>query len=217
MNFTPSVKKFADKEKIETKVTPGGSHWFDPLGFNKPYGYSKRYNISSNLPEPFKKKLAKKIYINSRGVVKHNITSRSDNKQEIADEIGLPLISSFPIETETIDRLKKALDKYAHERQKKVSYQNTIYKIDYFINVGNIGIAVECDEHDHVGRTNEKKRQDSIQEILNCWFIRFDPHHQNFTVDKLIAVISSWTTMIEFNISDKIKPTGWIRAIPPPN
>ena len=92
----------------------------------------------------------------------------------------------LPKETEIIGFLKDFLSvRYTVTLQHKVFP----YRIDLYIH--ELCIAIECDEFNHQDRdaTYEKKRQDYIENKLECKFIRFNPDDPNFKLSKLCADI----------------------------
>ena len=63
------------------------------------------------------------------------------------------------------------------------------YRIDMYLEKGNI--ALECDEHNHHSRnkTKEVNRQLYIEKQLKCRFVRFDPDVEGVDVMSVIGEV----------------------------
>lgn len=72
----------------------------------------------------------------------------------------------------------------------KREYRVENYRIDLYI--FDLNLAIECDEGDHKGYNCELelKRQQTIESLLGCQFIRFNPCAKDFTLCKLINDIN---------------------------
>lgn len=60
------------------------------------------------------------------------------------------------------------------------------YRIDLYFT--DHKIAVECDKHGHVDRDPqaEVERQAFITKQLNCQWVRYNPHHKDFDIMKVV-------------------------------
>lgn len=127
--------------------------------------------------------------INKRGVYCLLQRSRLSNtqKQELIKSLNLTekVILTSRKELEFIDQLEETLKPFnlVGIRQYKVES----YKIDYYI--PSLNIAIEYDENDHQSYSYESQegRQEEIEDILKCRFIRVtDKNTNNFNIGLVI-------------------------------
>ena len=85
-------------------------------------------------------------------------------------------------EQKTIKKIQKAFIHLETVRQ----YRVTPYYIDLYF--PSHRVAVECDEHGHsrYSLDAESKRQEYINQVLNCVFVRYNPDDRNFSIEDVI-------------------------------
>ena len=88
-------------------------------------------------------------------------------------------------EIEIHDRITRALGQFTCVPQ----YQVGKYRLDLYFPQEKV--AVECDEHGHIGynQIKEKERHKAITSQLSCTWIRYDPYDRKFDIFDLINQI----------------------------
>ena len=88
-------------------------------------------------------------------------------------------------EEEIVQQLSTAFSRFGPIKQFRIGS----YRIDLYLS--KLKVAVECDEHGHVGysQLHEEQRQAFIQTQLGCTFVRFDPYAPGFDVMEQVARI----------------------------
>jgi hypothetical protein len=93
-----------------------------------------------------------------------------------------------------IDIIRFAVERFDKpESQFKVVINNEkYYIIDLYL--PNYKLAIECDEfgHDYSSPPEESRREEEIINELNCNFLRFNPHDQDFNIGEVINIIFSY-------------------------
>ncbi|MGG3890328.1 hypothetical protein [Metabacillus fastidiosus] len=71
----------------------------------------------------------------------------------------------------------------------KMQYSILSYNIDLYI--PSLNLAIECDEYAHKTYSFEQqeKREEKIRNVLNCEFIRYNPHDEFFNIGDVINKI----------------------------
>ena len=94
-------------------------------------------------------------------------------------ELHTPFLPS--VENETLSHVCNALP-FNFERNKQVDN----YRVDCFF--PDLKIALECDEYDHKNydKSKEETRELHISKKLNCTFVRYNPHQENFSILNVI-------------------------------
>lgn len=165
-----AIKNYSNEEK----VTSNNKLFKDIITYRNYKNFTRRDNSV--------------ILLTRRGVEKLLCFSRSPNASDLAKFLNITVYNRFtPIETETIKNITTAFQNYPHELQYKPIGTN--YRIDLYF--PNHKLAIECDECNHNGRDPdyENNRQTSIEKILGCKFIRYDPHAIDFNIFEVINKI----------------------------
>jgi very-short-patch-repair endonuclease len=105
----------------------------------------------------------------------------------VARRLGVSIPNDIDItrEQKTIGQIRRAFQHLRTIQQYKVApYSIDLYFPDY-------RIAVECDEEGHRRYTPkaERKRQNYIEQRLNCTFVRYNPDSPNFNIGDVINEI----------------------------
>ena len=135
------------------------------------------------------RKDSKITLLTRRGVEKLLCLSRSPNASDLAKFLNINVYNRFtPIETETIKNITTAFQNHPHELQYKPP--GTSFRVDLYFPIHKV--AVECDEDNHNDRNPdyENNRQSAIEKILDCKFIRYNPHDDNFNIFEVINKIN---------------------------
>ena len=126
------------------------------------------------------------ILLTNRGVWRLICTSRSIHANALAKKLGIDVHTRIaPVESSTIADIVRVFKNHKYYTQYNVGK----YKIDlYFI---DHKLAVECDETNHADRNvdYEKTRQETIEGVLGCRFIRYNPNAADFNILDVIAEI----------------------------
>lgn len=125
--------------------------------------------------------------------------SRSHKADDLAKFLNINVYNRFtPIETETIKNITEAFKNHHYELQ--YSPEGVKYRIDLYFT--DLKIAIECDENGHKDRDPdyEKQRQETLEKILGCKFIRYNPHDSKFNIFTLINEI--YTAIMLKNINN---------------
>ncbi len=112
---------------------------------------------------------------------------RNTDYYATAKKLGVSIPNDIDItkEQRTIGQIRRAFQHLRTVQQYKVGpYYIDLYFPDY-------RIAVECDEEGHrrYSPKDERKRQNYIEQELNCTFVRYNPDASNFNVGDVINQI----------------------------
>ena len=117
------------------------------------------------------------------------LTSLDNNKDyyAVAKKLGISVSNEIDLtkEQQTIRQIRKTFKHLRTIEQYKVGpYYIDLYFADY-------RIAVECDEDGHrrYAQDVERKRQNYIEQTLNCTFVRYNPDSPNFNIGDVINQI----------------------------
>lgn len=126
-------------------------------------------------------------YITKDGLFHILSSSRSTKAKEIAQELGLKVITTVVEQdtTQTIINSIKGIIRY------ELQYSVGGYRIDMYL--PRLKLAIECDENDHKMNREEDEieRQSYIEEAEQCRFIRYDPYSKTFNIGNVINEIFS--------------------------
>lgn len=127
-----------------------------------------------------------RILLNEDGVHELIMKARTLKASDVAKEYGITVVKKYiRKEIEIVSHLQKVLDrmKILYEPQKKVGK----YKIDLYL--PRQKLAIEIDEHGHKDRDEdyEERREETIQRVLKCEFLRVNPDDQEFDIFKFIG------------------------------
>lgn len=105
----------------------------------------------------------------------------------VAKRLGISIPNNIDItkEQKTIGQIRRAFQHVRAVEQYKVApYYVDLYFPDY-------RLAVECDEEGHrrYSQKDERKRQNYIEQKLNCVFVRYNPDGPNFNIGDVINQI----------------------------
>lgn len=113
------------------------------------------------------------------------VKSRSVQATELAKQLDIDIISRIiPYECDTLQTIMQVF----HGENMKCQYYVNGYRLDlYFI---EYRLAIECDESHHDCRNiYDIERQGIIEKELNCTFIRYKPHENNFNINIVLNKI----------------------------
>lgn len=105
----------------------------------------------------------------------------------VIDEIaGIKILKQIPcVEQNTIGFIFDALQYYKPIRE----FIHHNYRIDLYF--PDHKLAIECDEYGHRynDQIDEENRETFLKKSLQCSFIRFNPHNENFKLTNVISII----------------------------
>lgn len=125
--------------------------------------------------------------LKQNGILKLLNNRRQTESIDVAKIFGLKL--NFIKEREYLNIIKEAFSDYTCIQQYHVKKENSKgYFIDLYIYGKDKNVAVEVDENGHSSYDDlfEKEREQHIQAVLGCDFIRFNPDDKNFNIGQVI-------------------------------
>lgn len=154
-----------------------------------------RRSIKRHVPEKYRMRLGdlksrfkpNTVLIKESGLRLFLTRCRKPKAVGFARLLGFNIESSSCMskEQDTLSCIMQAFD----GEEMKCQFTVDKYRIDLYF--PKYKIAVECDEFDHRDRdiSYEIKRQKSIENLLGCQFIRFNPDAEDFCIFKVINQI----------------------------
>lgn len=131
-----------------------------------------------------------KTFLTFDGLKRLIKSSRTAKVISLARDLGFDITTLFqsPIESDTLNSIKTSF------KQEEMIHQYSVknYRIDLYF--PKYKLAIECDEIQHKRAKNLEKdiiRQNTIEEILECKFIRFSPYDKDFNIFEVINKIYS--------------------------
>ena len=125
------------------------------------------------------------------------VGSQQPLAKELAEYMGIKIIGHKYIrkETGTIYIMQKVFEGISMKRQFSIGP----YRIDLYFPEHKL--AIKCDEYDHKDRDikYEIRRQDFIEDQLNCSFIRYNPDAKDFTIERVLNRIFQYIYQKRFS------------------
>ena len=117
----------------------------------------------------------------------HNSLGIRHDYIAFAQEIGVLIVDDITLskEQEAIGQIVRAFKHHETIKQYKVDG----YRVDLYFPVHRI--AIECDEHGHGNYCVQEEclRQEYIEKMLDCTFVRYNPDVKNFNIIEVIQRI----------------------------
>ena len=200
------LSEFETEYKIKTISVDGGVKWFNACQCASALGYANTNKAIKDHVDMNDKTICRKlikedflhelsynqqntIYINRHGVMSLILKSKLPKSVAVAEKCGVHINHKYlRKETEIILSIQEFLTtlNISFEFQKTISS----YRIDLYI--PEYKIVIEIDEEGHKDRCvkYERKREQIIQDKLECSFLRFNPDAKTFSLVKCLAELS---------------------------
>ena len=130
----------------------------------------------------------KSIYINEAGVRQLVIKSQKPQASELAKQLGIKEETRYlRKEIEIVTFIQEMLTQVMIPFEFQKSVAN--YRIDLYL--PTLKLAIEIDENNHADRdpSYEQARQECIEEVLGCKFLRINPDAPDFKLSSCIGRI----------------------------
>ena len=175
-----------------------GTKWYSTYYFAKAMNAKGSHDINRAMVSSHNKieiyfKNKKLWLINAEGIREFLINKRHRREEDICIythfKVDTPFINYTCKENKIGDQLKRVFRDINIFQQYPVKDGCTRYRIHFYL--PDYKIAIEVDENGHKDRckVDEMIRQDSIQRMLKCQFIRCNPDDDQFNIFDLIYQI----------------------------
>ena len=137
------------------------------------------------------------IYISEEGIIELLVGNQQPLAKELAEYMDIKIIGHKYVRKEagTIYTIQKAFEGISMKREFNIgSYRIHLYFPEH-------KLAIESEEHDHKNRdiNYEIRRQNFIEDQLNCKIIRYNPDPNNFTIERVLNKIFQYIYQKRFS------------------
>ena len=126
------------------------------------------------------------IVINKEGAIKIAMKLPNEKAANFLANEGIEKKHKITHESHYIEIIKEAINNLTPAIKQ---YSVDGYRIDLYL--PELKLAIECDEQGHKNYNifRHELRQKHLEQKMNCQFIRFDPHKEDFNVGAVIHKI----------------------------
>ena len=185
-------KHVKPKHKKDLKTLSEDVDISDPTSFEHEHFKNLTYNAG------------KAVYLDKTGFTMLLQKSKVSDPPTIQAILDNPVIKELGIDLKLVLLSKEqeyigTIVNAFHDLKLYKQFAVGTYKIDLYFPDHNL--AIECDEFNHTDRDPEyeKERQVFIENELKCKFIRFNPDSKDFSVHRVVRMISEHMMKIKMN------------------